>query len=219
MTWDLGLRLWFLVATTSLATASWLAGPISALPRAWRAIDIAVIGLVGVLGAIGLNASVAALAGVALVASAMTESVGLWVGMGRRGSHAAGRLLVVGGTLCVLFACIRLLSAATRAATSTNAAPLEQLLIEGVLQPLLILLGAVALGAGCRLSSTRTGSFGIVASISYFVAVLLIAFGANEAVVGESLGKVLGLGSLAFAFAVPILLVLFRYSSDRPEAA
>src|SRR6266542_4744298 len=142
----MGLRVWFFVAISSLATAYVLAGKVSVLPGLWRALNVALIGLVGIVGAIGLGAHAGVLAGVALVVVVLVEAVGLWLGMARRKAGSSGGILVLGGTLCVLFASIRIVSGAAHAATSSESLSLAELLTEGVLRPLLILLGAVALG-------------------------------------------------------------------------
>ena len=150
MTWTIGLRLWFFVAVALLATAYMLAGKISRLPRVWRGIDVALTGLVAVLSVMSLGASAGVILGIALVVVALAESIGLWLGMGRREVPAWRRVLVVGATLCVLLGALRICLGAVSAATSTDAVSLAELLREGIWNPLLIFVGAVALGFGSR---------------------------------------------------------------------
>jgi len=207
---SLYLRIWFLVAIASLVTACVLAGKVSALPRVWRGVNAVLIGIAGIAGAIGLGAKAGIFTGVVLVLAVLTESLGLWLGISRRGGEAGRKILVVGGTLCVLFASVRILSGALGAATSSEAAALGELLAEGALQPLLIFLGAVALGIGGRVSSIRPGASGVASSVSFFIAVPLLALAVNEAVVGEFGWKVFALACLAVALALPTLLMLFR---------
>ena len=209
MNWDISLRLWFLVALSSLATAFWLSGRVSALPALWRSVNIAAIGIVGVASAIGLGAETGVLASVVLLLVVLAESLGLWLKISRGRIGAGGAILVVGGTLCVLFAATRILGGALRVVTSSESVVLTEVLAEGVLRPLLLVVGAVALGIGSRLSSGRIGAYVVASSVLYFVAVGFLALAANEAIVGESSLKALALACLAFALAGPTLLLLW----------
>jgi hypothetical protein len=209
--WDIGLRALFVLAMASLATACWVGGRLSVLPRAWRTLDIALIGLVALLGITRLNeAAAGVLAGVVLVAAVLTESVGMWLGIIRRRVHAGAAILVIGGTLCVLFASVRLLAAASHAMTTSESVGIAAVLIEGILVPLLIILGAGAIAIGSRGASVSAGGPGILASVLYFVAVLLLTWATSEAVAGEFDVRVGGLICLALVFAGPTLVRLFR---------
>ncbi len=146
----IGLRLWFFAAVASLAAVYLVAGRVSRLPRVWRGIDATLTGIVAAASAVTLGASTSVVFGIALLVAALAESVGLWLGIARREVATWRRALVIGATLCVLVAALRIFLGAVRGATSTDGMSLAELLSEGVWNPLLIFVGAVALAFASR---------------------------------------------------------------------
>lgn len=208
MSWEMGLRAWFVVAMACLGLALFLSSSLSMLPGVWRAINIALVGAVAVSAIADLGAQGAVLATAVLVLAVLAGSFGLWLGIARRDVDRGRAVLVIGGTLCVLFAALRMLAWSARA--SSDFSGLAGLLGEAVLMPLLIVLGALALGVGSRRPNARTGTSGLVSSLLYFVGVCLLMLAANEAVVGQSGTKALALGCVAVVLLAPGLVVLGR---------
>lgn len=149
MGWDVGVRICFLVSVAAAAAACVLASKVSMLPRVWSKVDAAVIGLVGVAGIVGLGAEGAIAAGGVLLLVLLAESIGLWLAVAKRRLSAGRAILIVGGTLCVLFAGLRFLGGAVRAAASTESMAVGEVLADALLQPLFLFVGSLAIAIGC----------------------------------------------------------------------
>jgi hypothetical protein len=157
MGWSVGLHAWHLLGIMLLAGALILAEGESVLPRVWRKANGVLLVLIGILGLARLRAEVDLAVAGALLVVALAESLGLWIGIARGRLTLARGILVAAGTLCVLAGAFRIFAGALRAATSTESILLGELVAEGVLRPLLIIAGAVAIALGVR-GSTRVGA-------------------------------------------------------------
>jgi hypothetical protein len=211
MTSDLGLRVWFLLAMLVLGLAYALAGRVSAHPPLWTNTGVALIGLVGLAGTVGVDAVLGVATGGVLVLVALLESAGLMLGMRRRTIEAGRWMLVAGGTASVLLGGVRILAGAVQAAISTEAVGLGAQLADSVMNPLLVLLGAVALGLGGRVSGFPRGAIGLLSGVTFLLAMLILVVAVGETLAVGRLGhRAFVLGCGAAALAAPTLISSFR---------
>lgn len=211
MALDVGLRIWFFVAMLLLGLAYVLTGRVSELPRRWTNTGIALICLVGVVGWRGVGAVPAMMVGGVLALTALLGSAGLLLGMRRRVPEPGKRVLVAGGSLYILLGALRVLADAGQAATSTEAAALGELLTDGVMHPLLISLGAIAVFLGGRVASFPRGLYGLLSGVAFLVGTLLLVVAVGDVLTAGRLSqRAFVLACVAGALAAPTLMFSFR---------